>query len=383
MSFWETIFWLSLLGIFYVYAGYPLIIGWLAWLFPRPVKATSIPPVQVSVIISCHRETNRLGEKLANMLASDEVGRIREILVGLDGDPGEALEGIPTSPVIQIITFPERRGKPAVLNDLIPRATGDILVMMDVRQRLDPGALPALIKNFSDPSVGVVSGELVFESGPSGVSDASTIAKYWQLEKWLRLREGRFASVPGATGALYAIRRELALPVPEVAALDDVIIPMQAIAQGFRCIFEPGARIYDQPARDASREAIRKRRTLAGCVQLLTLYPRWFLPFGHPIWWQFASHKTGRLFSPFLLGLAGIANAHIFAQPLYTITGLGQLLLYTLAIVSMSLKQRSSRPTQVIRPLGVFLHMQFTLLQAWRDGLFRANLARWDRAVEG
>lgn len=368
----EILFWFSLLALGYSYAGYPLVIGLLARFFPAGRQQTAPPPASASVIISCFGETAQLAEKIRQILASDGAERIREILIGLDG---AAASGEPpsTDPRVKIFPFPERRGKPAVLNDLIPHATGEILVMMDVRQRLDAAALNALLENFSDPAIGVVSGELVFESGDATTADASSIDMYWKLEKWLRLREARYASVPGATGALYAMRRKLAQPIPPEAALDDVLLPMRAIAQGYRCIFEPAARIYDRPAKDAAREAIRKRRTLAGCVQLLKFHPRWVLPFGHPIWWQFASHKIARLFSPMLLMLAGVTNALLLPQPLYAALGGMQIMLYALAIAGMK------RSTGKIRPLGVFLHMQGTLLQAWRDGLTRRSLALWDK----
>lgn len=374
------LFWFALFALFYIYLGYPLLIALLARRRHDGDIAALAPngdtqSLSITIMISSYREPVALEKKLRNILSVKDSQQIQQILIGLDGTAhADDLPRI--DPRISYVPFPERRGKPSVLNDLLPMATGDILVMMDVRQRLDDGALPALLRNFANPDIGVVSGELVFEREEGDSSDASSIDAYWKLEKWLRVREGRLGSVPGATGALYAIRRELAKPIPPGSSLDDVIMPMQAIAAGGRCIFEPAAKIYDRPAQDANREAIRKRRTLAGCAQLLRLFPRWALPGGHPIWWQFFSHKIARLFSPFMLILAAAANLMLIAHPLYRVFALLQAAAYVFALISLALP-RAPKP---LRILGVFLKMQATLLQAWRDALTRPNLALWDKA---
>lgn len=377
MLWWTYLFWLAIAGIFYTYAGYPLLVGMLARIAPRrPRKSPN--DLSVSVLISCYNESHRLAAKVANILSIAGSGRIRQVLIGSDGSEEESAAPLPPDARIERIDFPSRRGKPSVLNDLLPLARGDILVMMDVRQRLDEGALEALLENFSDPSIGVVSGEMEFERDQGDTTAAGGIDAYWRYEKWIREREARFASVPGATGALYAIRRELARPIPPGAALDDVLIPMQAIARGYRCIFEPAAKMYDRPAQDSAREAVRKRRTLAGNVQLMRYHPGWLLPGGHPIWWQFISHKIARLFSPWLLLLAFVANLALLAQPFYAFTMLLQLAIYAAGFLARpEAKGPAGKLAGFIR---VFLVMQGTLLRAWADGLTRTNLALWDKA---
>ncbi len=373
------LFWFSAAGLFYIYLGYPLLIGLLASRFPRPVRKGSCD-ASISVIIAIHHEAPRIATKINNILAAEGSDRIREILIGSDGctdQPAAALAAI-HDPRVRLIIFPERRGKPSVLNDLVPQATGEVIVFMDVRQRLDQAALPALLANFADPAVGVVSGELVFEHDPSQSGTAAGIDAYWRYEKWIRDREGRWASVPGATGALYAIRRELVMPIPAEVALDDVFIPMNAIARGYRCIFEPEARIYDRVALDAAREAVRKRRTLAGNVQLLRLHPQWCLPGGHPAWWQFASHKIARLLSPFLLIMAFATSLIMLAHPFYRFAAIGQALVWGIGgLQLMGMGPSRGRVGKLAGWIAVFLVMQAHSLLAWRDGLTNRNLVQW------
>ena len=118
--------------------------------------------------------------------------------------------------------------------------------------------------------------------------------------------------MPGATGALYAIRKDLCEPIPENVLVDDVLIPMRAVLKGFRCLFEPAARVFDLPTARFGQEGLRKRRTLAGIWQLAGLEPRFFSFRANPIAFQWISHKFLRLLTPFfvlaaLVSLAGMA----------------------------------------------------------------------------
>ena len=85
-------------------------------------------------------------------------------------------------------------------------AKGEFIVFADCRQRFSKNAIQQLVNNFNDENVGCVSGELIFEKTP-GSSIQAEMGAYWNFEKWLRKTESKTGSVPGATGAIYAIRR--------------------------------------------------------------------------------------------------------------------------------------------------------------------------------
>jgi len=148
----------------------------------------------------------------------------------------------------------------------------------------------------------VVSGALVYESAEGGAQKGAE--SYWGYEKFIRRCESRFWAVPGATGALYAIRKELCRPIPENTLVDDVLIPMRAVLDGFRCLFEPSARAFDLPSAHFDQEGIRKRRTLAGIWQICSIEPKILWVSSNPIWFQWISHKYLRLFTPFLVLMA-------------------------------------------------------------------------------
>jgi len=371
----EIIFWFSLALVFYIYLGYPLLIGLCAYFFPRPVKKAPFN-APCSVLISCYNESSRLPEKIQNLLAMQGSDQIVEILIGSDGSTDSAWTSI-SDPRVKLIPFSIRRGKPAVMNDLIFRAEGSILLMADVRQPFSSDALVNLLRNFADVSVGAVSGELVFVRDIKDSSAVAGISAYWRYEKWIRKAESSFASVPGATGAIYAIRKELIRPMPASLVLDDVVFPMFAVMNGKRCVFESGAVAYDTPVQDIGRESVRKRRTIAGCIQLIRHFPRWCIPGFNPIAWQYVSHKLLRLFSPCLLIVALITSIMLSSSILYRLLCLAQCAGYAIGVLGW-LTSRSQIKIPLLGTAAFFMGMQLTIMGAWLDLVRNRVRPAWD-----
>ena len=330
----KIVFWICLIGLFYIYIGYPLLIWVLARLKGRSVRKAPWPG-NFSIMIVAHNEAENLPRKIKSILESPAASQIEEILIASDGstdDTAQVVRDIKCD-LVHLVEYGERRGKAAVLNEVLPACKSEIVVLMDARQTVDPQAFDELLSNFSDASVGVVSGELVFQKPGSEFSDPEKgLDAYWRYEKFIRKQESRFRSVPGATGALYAIRKELFEPFPADAILDDVAIPMSIVRQGFRCIFDEKALVYDRPSSSPEQEAVRKRRTIAGNVQLAVLWPWLLNPVQNTIWFEFLSHKLLRLLSPFLLASMLFSNLLLWEQPVYSVSLAAQALFYALAL---------------------------------------------------
>jgi len=341
----ETLFWVSALLIGYVYIGYPAVLAAWARMAPAPVRGGD--PVElpgVSIIIAARNEQPRLRARIENLLSLDYPAELRQIIVVSDGSSdgtldvagafGDAVESIAIS----------ASGKPGALNAGVARARHEVLVFADARQMFARDALRHLVADLSDPAVGAVSGELVFDRRRARrpgdplyvVACESTIAEgvglYWRYEKWLRRHESLVGSTLGATGAIYAMRRSLWRDLPDETLVDDVLTPMRVVLAGKRVVFEPRAQAVDVPAADGGTELGRKVRTLAGNYQILLLEPRLLVPFVNPVWLQYVSHKLGRLIVPYaLVGLlvasAFLASRHIAYAGVLT----AQALLYGLA----------------------------------------------------
>ena len=202
----------------------------------------------------------------------------------------------------------------------------------DARQKIERGALQILAENFADPEVGCVSGELML--GDPELGEASEgMGLYWRIEKKVRELEAASGSVVGATGALYAVRRELLTSVPDGTILDDVYIPMEVARGGKRVLFEPRARAWDSANLGEGREFARKVRTLNGNYQLLQLAP-WILGRSNPIRFEFISHKLLRLVMPFALVVMFVTSAFL-AGALYRILWLLHVAFYGMSVLAL------------------------------------------------
>lgn len=329
------VFWLAVAVIAYAYFGY---LGWL-WLRaqwrPWPVRRGRIEPL-VSVVMVVRNEEAVLEQKLRNLLELDYPGRNFELVVVSDGstDRTEAiLRERAGNPQVHVLLNQLAGGKAMGLNAAMSMVQGDIVVFTDARQEIEPGAIRVLAENFADIEVGAVSGELMLGDAGKGETGRG-MGLYWRIEKRVRELEAAAGSVVGATGALYAVRRELVVEIPPDTILDDVFIPMNVAKQGFRVVFDARARAWDHPDLGSAREFRRKVRTLTGNYQLLQLAP-WLLRKENPLRLEFISHKLMRLLVPFALLLA-LAAAGFLQGTFYRVAFWAQLGFYGLSLLGLT-----------------------------------------------
>lgn len=326
------LFWLSFGFITYSYLGYPASLYLRSRWRPRPVRRAPIIP-SVSIIVAVHNEAKYLPKKLQSLSALDYPTGAFEIIVVSDGstDGTNQVLRACANPRLKFLILDQRQGKAAALNQAMQLAEGEIAVFTDARQLVDRQAVKFLVANFADPAVGCVSGELML-GDPGGPQSEDGVGLYWRLEKLIRRWESESGSVVGATGALYAARRELLAPLPPDTLLDDVYQPMQIARRGARVIFEPRARAWDGLASSA-QEFRRKVRTLTGNYQLLQLAP-WVLTKENPLRFEFISHKLFRLLVPFAL-LALLVASLLLSAPFYRMAAAAQMLFYGLAALQL------------------------------------------------
>jgi biofilm PGA synthesis N-glycosyltransferase PgaC len=337
-----TIFWVSLTCIAYVYAGYPLLL--IAWrhLAPRPVHKSNCEP-SVSLVIAMHNESTNVAAKMRNCLDLDYPANKLQIVVSLDAptDDTEALVRQYAERGIEIVCSPMRRGKASALNSGMALATGEIVVFADARQRFDRSAVRELVANFVDESVGAVSGQLILLD-TEGRESRDAVGLYWRYEKALRAMESEIHSVSGATGAIYAIRRELFSPLRPNTVLDDVVIPMRMVLKGKRAIFDPAARAYDKVTQSPESEYEKKRRTLMGNYELFAEMPELLLPWRNSIFVQLISHKFGRLLVPYCLAALMVSNLFLL-RGFYLVFFASQVVWYLLACTGWMISVADAR----------------------------------------
>ena len=321
----QILFWISLAMISYAYAGYPLLL--LLWPFKKPTRRGPYTPT-ISILIAVRNESRVILDKVRHLR---ETGYPAQIILVSDGSTDDTVERLSADPDLTFLHYPEPHGKAYALNLGAARATGEILVFNDARQKLAPGALQHLLTNFADPTVGCVSGELRFYTENQPGRSATL---YWKFERWLRARESLLGAVMGATGAFYAIRRECFRPLPEGLILDDVFTPLQIALRGYRVIHDPEAVLYDQEAATEKHEFRRKVRTLSGNYQLIRYLPALLVP--RLIGFQFFSHKLARLLVPLFLAVC-LVSSFLAQGWFYRLAFFAQVACYLAAVFGLLL----------------------------------------------
>ncbi|GGK09130.1 glycosyltransferase family 2 protein [Luteimonas terricola] len=370
-----VVFWVVALLLGYTYVGYPALVLALARVRPRPVLRGDTQPA-VTVVMTVHNGAGELAAKLDNLSSLDYPRGRLDIVVACDGcsDASAAIARAYVGRAVTVLEYAERRGKAACLNDAVAAATGELLLMVDVRQRVEADALRRLVSCLDDPTVGVAAGELRFENPETGF--AASVDAYWKYEKVIRLAESASGSAIGVSGALYAVRRRLFPMVPAGTVLDDVFVPMQVLRAGHRVVMEEGAVAWDRPSHDSTQERGRKLRTLAGNFQLVSLAPWLLVPGVNPAWLRFVSHKLLRLLSPWLLLAFAVASASLAGRHgIYQLAAAG-LALFAMLVVLARIVPPMARLLPV-RVASAFAHMNVYAAQAFFTWIGNRRLHLW------
>jgi len=341
----KLLFWLCLALLAYTYFGYAVWLRLLVRLRPRPILQRPIQP-DVSVLIAARNEEANLPAKLENLRLLDYPQSHLQIVIVSDGSTdGTASLLRQHAATITPVILDQSNGKASALNQAVQHATGEILVFQDARQLVDPDAISELVCCFADPTVGAVSGELLLETS-SGAPSSEALGIYWRIEKVIRKLESASGSVVGATGAIYAIRRELYTQIPPETILDDVFVPLHVVRMGKRVVFQPSAIARDRLFSEKGKEFGRKVRTLTGNYQLVQLAP-WLLTPANPLLFRLISHKFLRLLAPLLL-VAMLAASAASSGPFYSLAFWLQVLFYAIAIFGLvSPSARKFKPVAI------------------------------------
>ena len=383
-----VMFWTCIAGVAYAYVGYPI----LGWLFasafgrvrrePRPVMAGE---PSVTVVIAAYNEEATMADRLANALALDYPVDRLDIVVASDGSNDSTADIVAgcCDPRVRLIEFASRRGKSAVLNDVLATLTTDIIVLSDANTRMETNAVRRLVRWFQDPRVGVVVGRLVLNDPATG---RNVDGLYWKYETFLKRMEARLNALVGANGAIYAIRRSHTVPIPDGALVDDLVLPLlMRLRAGGDLAYDHAALAFEDTTGNVAGEFKRRRRIGAGGFQSLRVLWPLLSPARGWIAFTFMSHKVSRWLCPFLL-LGGLAfNLVLVAHPLYRTTLSLQGLFYAAACAG-AVATGSGFASRLIRLSTMFVTMNAALLAGfcqWAAGIAGGTWERTTRTEPG
>lgn len=332
------IYWASIAMIVYAYFGYPVLLCLVSKVRGKGIRKQEIYPF-VSVIIAAHNEQEGIERKLLNTLQLDYPKDKYEVIVASDAseDRTNEIVGRFREKGVRLVTFSEHHGKTFVQNEAVRQAAGEILVFSDATTVYEPDLLKRLVRNFADPAVGGVGGELMYVNKQrTSVGEGNGL--YWEYEKFLKQHESAITSLIGVSGCCYAVRKELYEPIDH-DLMSDFVVAQMIYKKGKRVVYEPQALSYEETS-VTSKDEFRMRVRV--CVR--TLYGLWRMrgvlnPFRYGFFaFQLISHKIARYAVPVFMILLMLSNALLYALTLslfYGATLLFLLLFFVCAFVGL------------------------------------------------
>lgn len=239
------------------YCLYPLLLWLRARFDPDATMSGDITPT-VDLVICAHNEAKVIGARLENAVSLDYPPECLTIWIGSDGSTDETLDVVRDFDCdrVRYLDLP-RGGKAAALNACAEAGRAEVIAFSDANSRWSPNALRELVRPFADSRVGGVAGDQCYvKEGADALGERS----YWGFDRMLKRWQSQAGSVISATGAIYAVRRELFQPAPPDAT-DDFMVSTAVIAQGKRLVFAPDAVALEAPAGNVG-EYRRKVRIL-------------------------------------------------------------------------------------------------------------------------
>ncbi len=336
MTATEAMFWIALLVISYTYIGYPAVL----WLISRMVATAEqnhagndgeLP--SVSLIISAYNEEKVIGTKIENARSLDYPRKQLEIIVVSDGSSDRtcAIAQSFADKGVLLRHYEGRIGKTACLNRALPLATGRIIVFSDANSAYEKGALKALLRPFQDSTVGFVTGWTRYGSVDE-MSAMGSIGFYSKLELITKELESRLGSCIGADGAIFAIRKELYLPLKDYD-INDFVIPLSIIERGYRGVLQREAICYERDAGSTKGEFKRQVRITSRTIRATVNHRQLLNPFRFGLFsFELFSHKVCKFLVPLFMIALFISNLLLTErESFYTMALAAQGIFYSLA----------------------------------------------------
>lgn len=299
----KFLFWLSAFSIFYAYWGYPIVL-WIISFFKYKSHKKYIEPYlpKVSLLISVYNEEAVIEDKIHNSLMLNYPKDLIEILVISDDSNDRTNEIIKKyeDKGLVLRNYEGRIGKTACLNKAVPLSGGNIIIFSDANSMYEKDAVKNMVINFANDKVGFVTGYTKYCS-KDGEKISASIGLYSRIEKFTKKLESKIGSCVGADGAIFAIRKHLYKPLLDVD-INDFVIPLNIIRQGFKGILEENAYCIEKTAGDPKGEFRRQiritNRTLRAILNNIDLLN----PFKFSLFsFELLSHKISKFLAPFFI----------------------------------------------------------------------------------
>ena len=370
-----VIFWGSLFTVFWTYFGYMITLKLLSFVVTKEVASQDHTP-PVTLVVTAYNEEKRIGEKIENSLTLDYPDGKLSILIVSDAsnDGTDEIVQQYEEKGIKLLRIPERHGKHYGQGRGIESAKTEIVVLTDATTFLEKGALRKIVRSFSDPTIGVVSGEDRIFQGDNNQSGEGAYIRYEML---LRVLEARVGSLVGASGCFYAIRKHLVEGWVDNMS-SDFYMPIVAYMNGLRTVPDSEAIGYYTVLANPDREFERKVRTVLHGLEVLFRFKAILNPFKYGFYSiQMISHKLMRWTAPFAMLAMLLTSAALYTSSLFfQVVLIAQLLFYALALIGKIAK--GLRGWVLFKIPFFFVMVNFSIVMAWKNYFTGKKQVVWE-----
>lgn len=261
-----SLFYLSLFFVLYIHFFYPLLLSFIL-VCKKGKKRTDYAqnyhkvPFFVTIIIAAYNEEAVIEKKILNTLQLKYPQDQLEVIIFSDGstDKTDSIIQKYCSNKLKLNRIEGRLGKTACQNIVARKANGEIIIYSDATSIYRRDAVAQIVTRFNNNKVGCVVGKIGSEIANDKKNIAQEETLYLKFAQWLKKIEG-YASMPvGASGAIFAIRKNLLVELPPHAN-DDLLRPLSVIQQGYAVVYEPRAiatELFQENYKDIFKKKIR------------------------------------------------------------------------------------------------------------------------------
>lgn len=374
MAFVEILFWVSVAVVVYTYVGYGIILWMMVKVKEWFIKPVTLPhPTdeelpEMTLFITAYNEEQVVDEKMANCLDLDYPREKLHIVWCTDGSNDHTVERLGCWPQATVLHTPERKGKTAAINRGLQFVHTPLVAFTDANTMLNRASLRLIAQAFLEQKVGCVAGEKRIQTEEKADAAQGGEGLYWRYESALKALDSRLYSAAGAAGELFAIRRELFQPLEEDTLLDDFVLSLRIVEQGYRIAYLKEAYAMESGSANLAEEEKRKVRIAAGGLQSIARLWPLFNPLRYGIFsFQYVSHRVLRWsITPVLLfALLPLNVVLLFGTErtaLYVILWLLQALFYLAGSLGYYLSMRRTKNKLLFVPC-YFLFMNLNVLR--------------------
>ena len=383
----EILFWLCLLLVFYTYIGYGILLAIILLVKKKFAGKKNISSPDnfpsLTLLIAAFNEADHIVEKIENSLALHYPSEKLQFLFVTDGSDDGTAKIVDNYKQITHFHQPERQGKIAAVNRVMPYVQTPIVVFSDANTLLPNDALLQIVQHYQDKKVGGVSGEKRIRKKENDSASGAGEGLYWKYESWLKRMDSELYSVVGAAGELFSIRTELFEEVPKDTIIEDFYLTLTIAANGHRIIYEPRAYALESPSADVKEELKRKVRIAAGGIQAIVRLGRLLNIFKYGVLsFQYISHRVLRwtltpfaLLFLFLFNMVLAFSGNLLYQGIFSL----QILFYLLVWMGFLLKNKEVKIKAVFVPYYFFI-MNYAVFAGLLRYLKREQTVTWERA---